>query len=134
MYGQMSGYNPYLTNYTNQLQNAQIGGATQSQGIIRVNGIDGAKTFSMQANSTVALFDENNDYFFLKTTDGAGFPTIRTFAFKEVKQENTPSNEYVTKKEFDELKEAIENGKFNIPKQQNEYKFSNNKSGKNVNE
>lgn len=37
----------------------------------------------MSANSTVALFDSNEDIMYIKTTDGAGFPSIRTFNFAE---------------------------------------------------
>ena len=47
--------------------------------LTRVTGIDGAKAYQMTPNSTVALFDNNEDIMYIKTTDGAGFPTIRTF-------------------------------------------------------
>lgn len=33
------------------------------QGLVRVTGIDGARAYQMRPNSTVALFDANNDYF-----------------------------------------------------------------------
>lgn len=95
-----------------QQQNAPI----QNMQLIRVNGIDGAKAFQMPPNSSVALFDTNNDVFFVKSTDGAGFGSIRTFTFIPVPdaqpQIQQASPEYVTRAEFDELKGMVlSNGK-----------------------
>ena len=42
------------------------------RGIVRVNGIQGAQAYQTGANSSVALFDANEDFFYIKTTDGAG--------------------------------------------------------------
>ena len=80
--------NPYAnllaqSQYYSQMNNQQIFPQEQTQNLIRVNGIDGAKTYQMPANSTVALFDSNEDIMYIKTTDGAGFPSIRTFNFVE---------------------------------------------------
>jgi hypothetical protein len=106
MYNQ---YNPYGVNYGmqygNQFQNQQA-----QSNLIKVNGIEGAKAYQMNANSSVALFDANNDIFYVKNTDGAGFPTIKAFSFTplDVEQSNT---EYVTRKEFEELKRMITDGK-----------------------
>ena len=64
--------------------------------LIRVTGLDGAKAYQMRPNSAVALFDGAEDIFYLKSTDGAGFPTIRVFRFEEVTA--TPAApEYITK-------------------------------------
>ena len=85
--------------------------------LIRVTGIDGAKAYQMPANSSVALFDNNNDYMYVKTTDGAGFPTIRTFTFTEMKEENKPVEkvDYISRQEFEEFKkELMNNGKQSI--------------------
>jgi outer membrane receptor protein involved in Fe transport len=85
------------------------------QGLIRVTGIDGAKAYQMRPNSTVALFDANNDYFYIKTTDGAGFPTIRTFKFDEVQPtQMSVTNDYVSRAEFEELRKEIQDGKYII--------------------
>lgn len=97
--------------------------------LVRVTGIEGAKAYQMSPNSTVALFDNNEDYFYVKTTDGAGFPTIRTFEFKEVSQDRMPgSTDYVKRSEFEELKEAIINGKYIISEPNTEPKTSINQS------
>lgn len=95
-----------------QQQNAPM----QNMQLIRVNGIDGAKAFQMPPNSSVALFDTNNDVFFVKSTDGAGFGSIRTFTFIPAPdaqpQMQQASPEYVTRAEFDELKGMVlSNGK-----------------------
>lgn len=82
--------------------------------LTRVTGIDGAKAYQMTPNSTVALFDNNEDIMYIKTTDGAGFPTIRTFSFNEVihnTQQQVSNNDYVTRDEFNKLKEELLNGK-----------------------
>lgn len=85
--------------------------------LTRVTGLEGAKAYQMPANSTVALFDNNEDLMYIKTTDGAGFPTIRTFSFSEVVANNNsvPDNvDYVTRDEFNKLKEELLNGKQSI--------------------
>lgn len=81
------------------------------QQLIRVNGIDGARAYTMQPNSTVALFDGNCDVMYIKSTDGAGFGNIRAFRFEQIVEKPTEKADYVTRKEYDELKEAIENVK-----------------------
>ena len=103
--------------YNQQMNNQQIFPQEQTQNLIRVNGIDGAKTYQMSANSTVALFDSNEDIMYIKTTDGAGFPSIRTFSFTEVKEENRPTQQvdYISRQEFEEFKkELMNNGKQSI--------------------
>lgn len=85
--------------------------------LTRVTGLEGAKAYQMPANSTVALFDNNEDLMYIKTTDGAGFPTIRTFAFNEVVANTNPiqdTTDYVTRDEFNKLKEELLNGKQSI--------------------
>lgn len=83
--------------------------------LIRVTGMDGAKAYQMPPNSVVPLFDADNDIVYVKSTDGAGFPTIRAFAFQPVEDKPEPVPQYVTRDEFNDtlakLKEAIGNGK-----------------------
>lgn len=85
---------------------------TPRDGVIRVTGMDGARAYQMPANSAVPLFDANQDVFYIKTTDGAGFPTIRAYAFSPLEEKpQQAAPEYLTRKEFEEWKEAIMNGK-----------------------
>ena len=78
--------------------------------LIRVNGIESAKMYPCQPNSTVALFDENEDIMYIKSTDASNFPTIRKFVFHEVTEEAATEEKYVTMEEFEALKKEIEDG------------------------
>ena len=103
--------------YNPQMNNQQIYPQIQTQNLIRVNGIEGAKAYQMSANSIVSLFDANEDIMYIKSTDGAGFPSIRTFSFTEVKEENKPAQQvdYIRREEFEEFKkELMNNGKQSI--------------------
>ena len=68
---------PYMERFHQQMAAQQ----QRPMELVRVTGMDGAKAFQMPPNSTAALFDDSQDIFFVKSTDGAGFPTIRTFSF-----------------------------------------------------
>lgn len=94
-------YSPF-----NQFQNYSI----RQESITRVTGEEGAKAYQMAPNSSAALFDGNEDIFYLKTTDGAGFPTIRKFKFEEI-QEKAPdpaeASDYITREEFEQFREEM---------------------------
>ena len=77
--------------------------------LIRVTGIDGARAYQMPPNASVPLFDGGEDLLYVKTTDGAGFPTIRTFAITPISDAAPAANgaEYVTRAEFDKLREEV---------------------------
>ena len=103
--------------YNPQMNNQQFLPQIQTQNLIRVNGIEGAKAYQMSANSIVSLFDANEDIMYIKSTDGAGFPSIRTFSFTEIKEENKPAKQvdYISREEFEEFKkELMNNGKQSI--------------------
>lgn len=90
--------NMYAINYQNQNQ----------QSLTRVTGIEGARAYQMYPNSVTALFDANEDIMYIKSTDGAGFPTIRMFSFKEIVQSNNEiSNDYVCKEELETFKQEV---------------------------
>lgn len=87
----------------------------QSNNLIRVNGIEGARAYQMTPNGTVVLFDEGRDVFYLKTSDGGGFASIREFTFTEKKNPvQSLTDDYMTKAEFnaeiEKIREEI-NGK-----------------------
>lgn len=80
--------------------------------LVSVNGVDGAKAYQMPPNSKAALFDANEDIFYLKESDGAGFCTITPYRFVKVEPEKAPpAQDYVTRAEFEkvlsELKEMM---------------------------
>ena len=141
--------NPYMPNLNNQFNpaaylqtmnqqinpqmqqfNSQIPIQQPSNGLTRVTGMDGAKAFQMPPNSVLALFDDSSDIFYVKSTDGAGFPTIRTFDFFEHKQDlNVPKqsvnlDNFATKQELqtvqnqlEELKGALINAQQSVSEQ-----------------
>lgn len=78
-----------------------------SGGVTQVSGIEGARAFQMMPNSTAALFSSTEDVFYFKTTDGAGYPTIREFRFEEVRPQAQPADA-ATKSELEELRKAVE--------------------------
>lgn len=117
------GYNPYGTyqgNYPRMYHGAAPAGMQPTQqALIRVTGYEGAKAYQMAPNSVVALFDGNQDVFFVKSTDGAGFPTIKAFAFTPIDASPAPVD-YVTRQEFEELKGQVLNGKQSVRKSKSE--------------
>lgn len=128
---------PYMQGINAQTQaqmpqfNAQMPVSQPSNGLIRVTGIDGAKAYQMPPNSVAALFDDSYDIMYVKSTDGAGFPTIRVFDFYEHKEETPVQQQtvnvenFATKQELQNLRSQIEevkgmisNGKQSVPEQQ----------------
>ena len=48
---------------------------------MRVNGYQGAQAYQMGANDAAVLFDANEDIFYKKITDGAGFANIEIYSY-----------------------------------------------------
>lgn len=88
-------------------QNPQIQPQRAENNLIRVTGIEGAKAYQMGANSCIALFDSGNDVFYVKTTDGAGFPTIRTFRFEPVDSAEPVTTDQVTREDLERFKQEV---------------------------
>lgn len=110
--------------------NAQMVSQQPVNCLTRVTGIDGAKAYQMPPNSVAALFDDSYDIMYVKSTDGAGFPTIRVFDFYEHKEETPVQQQpvnvenFATKQELETLeneikqvKEMLSNGKQSVPEQ-----------------
>lgn len=113
-YASLMTQNPY---YNQPVNNQQYVPQEPPQNLTRVNGIEGAKAYQMPANSTVALFHTNEDIMYVKSTDGAGFPSIRTFSFTEIKENTKVSqnSDYISRQEFEDFKkELMNNGKQSI--------------------
>lgn len=118
--------NPYMPYIQQQMQQNQFSQFQQTQpqiptqNLIRVNGMDGAKAYQMTPNSTVALFDSNEDIMYVKSTDGAGFPQIRRFKFVEMQESQTQqpvNNDFISREEFENFKkEIMSNGKQSVRK------------------
>lgn len=71
-------------------------------GFVYVTGLEGAKAYQMPPNSEMPLFDSTNDgVMFIKTTDGAGFPTISIVDCKKRDAQAAPvQSDYVTHDEL----------------------------------
>jgi len=82
-------------------------------GIIWVQGIEGAKAYQLQPNSNAILMDsENDETFYIKVSDNVGMCNLRVFKYKE--QLNNPStivnpDEYVKKNDLKTEVETIVN-------------------------
>lgn len=94
-------------NYVGQQSNNQI---------IFVQGETGAKAYQIPINSTVLLMSSEANEFFIKSTDQAGFPTIKKYRFTEVTQATgqtegqtnaKQTQNFVTREEFEALKNEI---------------------------
>ena len=105
-------YNPSLYN----IHQAPV------NGLVDVDGIEGAKAYPLPPNSTSpALFDRNKDRqtFWVKSTDSLGHYTLTQHSYQDEPLDDVQVGElYVTKEYFDsqlaEIKEAL-NGKRIVP-------------------
>ena len=71
----MSFQNPYMNPYFQQ----PVQPFSQPSSVIKVNGENGARSFSMGANSSALLLDESGLMVWLCTTDGAGYKTVTPY-------------------------------------------------------
>lgn len=104
-------YNPYAQQYNPYMGTQR---PTMQSNIVRVKGEAGADAYHMGPNCQAILFDEDSDTFWLKVTDGGGFPSKRRFAFMEVFPEPAPApasapqdDRYVSRAEFGVLQNDI---------------------------
>ena len=109
-------YNPYTWSQPSWAYNPQAITQQPVNGLVSVTGIEGAKAYQLPPNSSIALFDKDDDFMYVKTTDSAGYPTIRTFRFQpEEPIEVEPVKDYVPRSEFDafvaEVKELLDKPK-----------------------
>lgn len=115
-------YQPYQMQQQQQMPVPQQN--QSNNGLIWVTGEIGAKSYLVAPNQSVLLMDSEGDKFYLKTTDSAGMPSLRTFEYKEVLQNsaqtsnsafNQVDEQFVTREEYkaicgkyEELKAIIE--------------------------
>lgn len=80
--------NPYNRYAPVSPANAPISQFQSGGQIVRVNGYQGAQAYRMGANAAAVLFDANEDIFYKKITDGAGFASIEIYSYTPT-QKNT---------------------------------------------
>lgn len=83
----------------------------QGNGITWIQGIEAAKSYLIAPNTSVVLMDSENPFFYIKSADQSGMPTLRVFKFEEVtgqqqqpKVETAPqidTSMYITRDEFE---------------------------------
>lgn len=56
----------------------------QRQEVVRVNGQNGANAYQMAPNSSILLLDETAPIIWLKTTDGASYPTVTGYTITPI--------------------------------------------------
>ena len=109
---------PAQANSQQGQSNAQPVTAQQNanNGLVWVQGLEGAKAHFVPAGSTVMLMDSENERFYLKSSDMSGMPLpLRIFDYKEITQNSTQAAQkeidtsiFVTHEEFDELRKSVE--------------------------
>ena len=74
-----------------------------------VNGLTGAKGYSVPPNTTIFLMDSDAPQFYIKTSDRNGMCTIKAYKFEELQQDNAANmpekldlSKYATKEEVAE--------------------------------
>ena len=106
-------------NYQPYINHPAYGYSQSNNGILWVQGIEGAKAFQLMPNSNAVLLDSENDgVFYIKLSDNVGMCTLRTFEYIETTNDQPKDNSidmssYGTKSEFEkainEIKEVVKN-------------------------
>ena len=126
----MFGYNNYyqppmpdnLQMYRNQqfqqpIQQSQMvqNQSTQQNGeSIWVQGLEGAKAYMIIPGAEAVLWDSEKPYIYIKTADLQGRPNLQILSYSKSEQADKSSkvpdlsNDFVTKKEFEEFKKQLE--------------------------
>ena len=77
----MAYYNGYPATYQPVYQVPQPQAQSQQSSIIWVQGEAGAKSYMVAPNSTVTLWDSENQTIYLKSADATGMPSIKTLDY-----------------------------------------------------
>jgi hypothetical protein len=96
-------------NFNQQMQNPMQLQSPVNQ-LIWVQGESGAKAYGIPANSTVILMDSEANKFYIKTTDMAGMPSMKSYEYAEAAPQVAIEHkaDYVTREEFNALVNKIE--------------------------
>ena len=94
-----------MYNYRPQYQYPQQNYVPQNNGIVWVQGIEGAKAYPVASGASVMLMDSERNTFYIKSSDQSGMPSpLRVFDYTERKEEKADMTSYVT---HDELEKRI---------------------------
>lgn len=103
-------FNPYgfMNPYQQQMQPAQ-----PTVQVVKVNGENGAKAYTIGANSSALLLDESGLMVWLVTSDGAGYKTVSAYDIKPHQEQ--PKPDYESLESRIERLEMIVNGNSRNP-------------------
>lgn len=109
-------YQPYYqpTYQTATMANQQNNQQQQNSGIIWVQGEAGAKSYLVAPNTTVQLWDSENQVIYLKSADASGMPSIKTLEYTVrgsqglSKAFDDDSRKFVLKDDFEGLQGDLE--------------------------
>ena len=93
-----------------------------NSGIIWVQGEAGAKSYLVAPNTTVQLWDSEDQIIYLKSADASGMPSIKILDYtirdaqSDSKATKDESHKFISKKEFDGLQEQIESLRADVDK------------------
>lgn len=74
-----------------------------------VNGIEGAKGYVLFPNQTAVLFDsDDKEKFYVKNADANGVPSLEKYTRIKEDFATESKGDYVSKKEFEELREMVD--------------------------
>lgn len=79
-----------------------------------VNGIEGAKAFILPPNTQKLLLDSDNAFFYIKTTDMQGKPTVKRFRYIDVESDQQAQMQkqeqplYVTIQQYQEVLDTLD--------------------------
>lgn len=106
-------YQPYIP---------QMPAQPANNGIIWVQGEAGAKSYLVAPNTTVQLWDSENQIIYLKSADASGMPNMKVLDYT-VRGATIPTEtvsdaegKFILRKDFDGLKEEIDDLKDEIAK------------------
>lgn len=76
---------------------------------IKVDGVSGARSVQVENGKQAWMLDTNRDVFYVKDANNMGICTLKAYRFEEIglDEPNTAQATYVTKKEFEALKNEI---------------------------
>ena len=109
-------YQPYYqpTYQTATMVSQQNNQQSANSGIIWVQGEAGAKSYLVAPNTTVQLWDSENQVIYLKSADASGMPSIKTLEYTVrgsqglSKAFNDDSHKFVLKDDFEGLQGDLE--------------------------
>lgn len=100
------GYQQAYPNYNQVPQNPSQGQNGAQNGIVWVQGIEGAKAYPVAVGTSILLMDSEDSVFYVKSSDASGMPMpLRVFDYSERMAQHTAqpqvAPEYVTREEFE---------------------------------